>query len=58
VNKVYWALQSEYIIYILLTERTVSQKLMFAFTKHKLRGFEENIWTKEGWSDWRVEKAA
>jgi hypothetical protein len=19
---------------------------------------EENIWTKEGWSDWRVEKAA
>jgi hypothetical protein len=31
--------------------------------EHKLRGFyeqgvEENIWTKEEWSDGRVEKAA
>jgi hypothetical protein len=26
--------------------------------EHKLRVFEENIWTKEGWSDRRVEKAA
>jgi hypothetical protein len=30
--------------------------------EHKLRvfenGVEENIWTKEGWSDGRVEKAA
>jgi hypothetical protein len=25
--------------------------------EHKLRGVEENIWTKEGWSDGRVEKA-
>jgi hypothetical protein len=26
--------------------------------EHKLRVFEENIWAKEGWSDWRVEKTA
>jgi hypothetical protein len=26
--------------------------------EHKLRVFEENIWTKEGWSDGKVEKAA
>jgi hypothetical protein len=26
--------------------------------EHKLRVFEENIWTKEEWSDGRVEKAA
>jgi hypothetical protein len=26
--------------------------------EHKLRVFEENIWTKEGLSDGRVEKAA
>jgi hypothetical protein len=26
--------------------------------EHKLRVFEENIWTNEGWSDGREEKAA
>jgi hypothetical protein len=42
----------------LLSSCLLSKNVKVIIYKTIIKGVEENIWTKEGWSDGRVEKAA